>query len=234
MISPKEHGLKLNVSRLASLLGPHHLAVADALVSLGLSHLESGQSAAAQKSFRKALCIRRLTVAETDETVAQIFYYTGLCQFERGEFDHARQSFQSCLDNYENENRPEDAFLASVLDALAGLCQDRDQYIQAESYLKRSLFIRLCVLDPADPAIAESLNHLGWLYSQHGYYKRAESLLLSALDIWIANYGLGHAATAMCLENYAYVLIKTGRSREANQLLSRVESIRSPKGSGMV
>ena len=161
-----------------------------------------------------------------NQLVTQIHYYLGLCHCQRGNFDAARQEYEYCLDNYENECRPEDAFLATVLDTLATLHQTQDEYCLAESYLKRSLFIRLCVLEPFDAAIAESLTHLGWLYSQCEQYQRAESLFLSALDIWISHYGLKHVGTALCLENYAYVLRKTGRDKEANQLLQRAESIR--------
>lgn len=232
-MSPKEEALKANVRRLSDLLGADHLSVADAWVTLGLYLMEAGKSDEAEGSFRKALTIRLRALDETDETVTQLFYYIGRTYFERGDFAAAKRSYDSCLDIYESECRPEDNFLAAVLDALACLHHDRDQYSQAEGYLKRSLFIRLCVLEPFDSQIAESLNHLGWLYSQHGHYRKAESLFLSALDIWISNYGLGHASTAICLENYAEVLRKTGRDKEASQLLSKVDSIRSLKGSGL-
>jgi tetratricopeptide (TPR) repeat protein len=232
MISRKEQALTFNLHRLSKLLGADHMAVADAWVSLGLNQLESGQAEVSESSFRKALAIRRRTLEETDETITQIHYYIGRTYFERGDYVLAQQSYEKCLDSYENECRPEDAFLASVLDALASLHHDRDKFGEAESYLKRSLFIRLCVLEPLDPAIAESLNHLGWLYSQNGQYQKAENLFLSALDIWVSNFGLRHASTTMCLENYAHVLRKTGRVKEANQLLDKVESIRSLNGSG--
>jgi tetratricopeptide (TPR) repeat protein len=209
------------------MLGAEHLAVADAWVSLGLSQLESGEANEAEASFRKALAIRLKSLDKDDETITQIHYYIGRSFFEREDFVLAKQSYEHCLEIYEDECRPEDAFLATVLDALASLHHDRDKYEQAESYLKRSLFIRLCVLEPFDAAIAESLNHLGWLYSQHGLFQRAENLFLSALDIWMSILGLEHANTAMCLENYAYVLKKTGRDKEADQLLDKVESIRS-------
>lgn len=231
MVSPEEQALRLNVCRLSELLGHEHLAVADAWVSLGLNQLESGEADEAEGSFSRALAIRLRTLEEADETITQLHYYLGRSYFERADFNAAKQAYESCLDVYENECRPEDAFLATVLDALASLHHDRDKYIQAESYLKRSLFIRLCVLEPCDPAIAESLNHLGWLYSQHGHFHRAEDLFLSALDIWMSIYGLEHANTAMCLENYAFVLSKTGRDKEADQLLDKVESIRSLRGS---
>ena len=229
MLSREEQALRLNVERLAGNLGSEHLAVADAWVNLGLKQLDLGKSSQAESSFRSALAIRRSTLEERDETVTQIYYYIGRSFFERGDFVAAKELYDKCLETYELECRPEDAFLASVLDALASLNHDRDKFTDAELYLKRSLFIRLCVLEKFDPAIAESLNHLGWLYSQHGQFQKAEKLFLSALDIWITSCGLEHANTAMCLENYAYVLSKTGRDDEACQLLGKVDSIRSFK-----
>lgn len=227
MVTQKEQTLKDNVQRLSKLLGAEHLSVADALVSLGLSQLEAGEAAEAESSFREALIIRQSALDPEDETITQLKYYIGKTYYERCDFAAATEAYQSCVEAYEQECRPEDNFLATVLDALASMLHDRDKYEQAESLLKRSLFIRLCVLEPFDAAIAESLNHLGWLYSNNGELDKAEHLFLCALDIWISAFGLEHANTAMCLENYAYVLSKTGRDKEANQLMDKVEMIRS-------
>lgn len=227
MVTQKEQTLKDNVQRLSKLLGPDHLSVADALVSLGLSQLDSGEADEAEDSFREALKIRQAAVDAEDETITQLKYYIGRTYFERADYSAAMEAYKDCIDTYEEECRPEDNFLATVLDALASLHHDRDKFEQAESLLKRSLFIRLCVLEPFDAAIAESLNHLGWLYSQNGAMEKAEHLFLCALDIWISAFGLQHANTAMCLENYAYVLGKTNREKEADQLLEKVEMIRS-------
>ena len=227
MVTQKEQTLKDTVQRLSKLLGPDHLSVADALVSLGLNQLESGEADQAENSFGKALKIRQEALDADDETITQLKYYIGRTYFERADYTAAMEAYQSCIDAYEEECRPEDNFLATVLDAQASLHHDRDKYQQAEELLKRSLFIRLCVLEPFDAAIAESLNHLGWLYSNNGEMDKAEHLFLCALDIWISAIGLEHANTAMCLENYAYVLSRTGRQKEANQLMEKVEMIRS-------
>ncbi len=226
-MSLEQTALKNHVQRLVEALGPEHLAVADAWVKLGLSHLENGSAHDAEHCFQNALAVRLLSVDEGDETIAHIHYYLGRSYYERGDFRAAEGSYQVCLDIYDKECHPEDAFLASVLDSFASLNHDRDRFEMAESLLKRSLFIRLCVLEPFDHDIAESLNHLGWLYSQKGEFGRAENLFLCALDIWITNFGMEHATIAMCLENYAFVLEKTGRRTAACRVLSRVDSIRS-------
>ena len=226
-MSLEQAALKDHVQRLVEALGPEHLAVADAWVKLGLSQLENGSPCDAEHHFRNALAIRLRSVDAGDETVAHIHYYLGRCSYECGEFRSAENAYQECLDIYDRECHPEDAFLATVLDSYASLNHDRDRFETAESLLKRSLFIRLCVLEAYDPDIAESLNHLGWLYSQRGDFGRAENLFICALDIWITNFGMEHATIAMCLENYAFVLERTGRRKEACQVLTRVESIRS-------
>lgn len=226
-MSLEQAALKNHVQRLVEALGSEHLAVADAWVKLGLSQLENGSAHDAEHCFRKALTVRLVSVDAGDETIAHIHYYLGRCSFEQGDYRAAEASYQECLDIYDRECHPEDAFLATVLDSFASLNHDRDRFEMAESLLKRSLFIRLCVLEPFDVDIAESLNHLGWLYSQRGDFGRAENLFLCALDIWITNFGMEHATIAMCLENYAFVLEKTGRRKEACRVLTRVDSIRS-------
>lgn len=227
MSTEQQTALENHVQRLVAALGSEHLAVADAWVKLGLAHLDGGSTKDAEHCFGRALEIRSRALEKGDETIAHLHYYLGKCYFECGDYEAAGLKFQTCLDIYDEECHPEDAFLACVLDSLASLNHDRDCFEQAEGFLKHSLFIRLCVLEPSDAAIAESLNHLGWLFSQKGEFERAENLFLSALDIWISNFGVEHASTAMCLENYAYVLEKTGRDKEACRVLHKVESIRA-------
>lgn len=219
---------KAHLKKQTLVLGEKHLSVADAALAVGLLMLENGDFRSAQEFFEQALEVRKCVTGSTDETIAQCHYYIGRNQYEQEDFEAAEISYKLCLECL--GDRPEDNFLATVLDGMAFLYHDRDKFQFAEPILKRALAIREAVLDPWSPEIAGSLNHLGWLYSEHGHFEKAEPLFVRAIEIFYAHHGIDHASTSMTMENYAALLQKTGRLTEANKILCNVEWIRHRPG----
>lgn len=219
---------KAHLKKQSSQLGEKHLSVADAALAVGLLMQGNGDYRSAHKYFEQALDIRKGVIGSLDETIAQCYYYIGKNQYEQEDFEAAEISYKLCLECF--GDRPEDNFLATVLNGMAFLYHDRDKFQVAEPILKRALAIRVAVLDAWSPEIAESLDHLGWLYSEHGYLEEAEKLFVRAIEIFNANYGFDHASTSMAMENYASLLQKTGRLDEANKILCNVEWIRYRPG----
>ncbi|MBY0551692.1 MAG: tetratricopeptide repeat protein [Candidatus Obscuribacterales bacterium] len=215
---------KAHLKKQSSELGEKHLSVAGAALAVGLLMQENGDYRAAHQYFEQALQIRKGATGSLDETIAQCYYYIGKNQYEQEDFEAAEISYKLCLDCF--GDRPGDSFLATVLNGMAYLYHDRDKFHFAEPILKRALAIRATVLDAWSPEIAESLDHLGWLYSEHGHFEEAENLFVRAIEIFNANYGFDHASTARAMENYASLLKKTGRVDEANKILCNVEWIR--------
>ncbi len=64
------------------------------------------------------------------------------------------------------------------------------------------------------------------LYTAQGKFKEAESFHRQALDIRRAKLGPVHLLVAQSLENYADLLIKTGRAGEAKRAQILATSIR--------
>lgn len=196
-------------------------------IQVGCLMQELGNFSNANPFFQQALEVLNSAPAKSSEALVQGWYFLGKNYYEQEEFDLAEAAYRHCLDLYEIESLPADAFLATIYDGMAYLYHDRDKYSVAEPMLKKSLELRQSLLAPDDPALAESMNHLGWLYNEHGHFDLAEELFLLALEIWRKTLGEHHASTAMGLENYADLLSRTGRVAEARTIMASVEQIRS-------
>ena len=62
------------------------------------------------------------------------------------------------------------------------------------------------------------LNNLAQIYSVEGRYGDAEKLYIRAITIWEQSIGPEHPDVTGCLLNYAAVLKKVHRNKEAGQL----------------
>lgn len=220
------NGMLSKLTLLEAQLGDEHLAVAGQLVSIGLHLYDHGGYSQALEYYHRALSIRQSVLGEADVTVAQVHYYLGRNWYELEEHELAGDHLQKSLDIYEGKPAANDDFLAEILDAKAYLHHDRDQFWICEKLLLRAFELRAHQLEKDDPRLAESANHLGWLYAQHGLFERAELLFTQALDIFQKYYGPNHASTTRCLENLADMLQKTGRQNEASHIVAQVEHIR--------
>lgn len=193
--------------------------------AVGLAMYGGGNYTGAAEYLSQAVNLFQVCQHKKSE-VAECWYYLGKNCFEQEDFEKAEQALRKSLDIFEKFELPPDALLATIFDALAHLFHDRDKFPIAEPLLLQALSLRESIFPADAPEIAESLNHLGWLRTQQGDYDEAEAMLARALSIWTNKYGPEHASTALCLENYADMLKKSGRSAEADRLLWSVEKIR--------
>ena len=74
------------------------------------------------------------------------------------------------------------------------------------------------------------INNLAQIYSFEGRYAEAEKLYVRAIGIWERALGPAHPDVAGCLLNYASVLRKVHRKKEAGQLEARARESRAMHG----
>ena len=77
------------------------------------------------------------------------------------------------------------------------------------------------------PDVAASLDHLGILYTTQGKAKEAEAHLQRALTIRRKMLGQSHPLVAQSLDNYAALLLQTGRETEGRRFQILASSIRA-------
>ena len=75
--------------------------------------------------------------------------------------------------------------------------------------------------------MAASLEHLGVLYTTQGKVKKAEAHLQRALAIRRKMLGQSHPLVAQSLDNYAALLLQTGRETEGRRFQILASSIRA-------
>ena len=121
--------------------------------------------------------------------------------------------------------------MATKLSNLAGLLCEEGKYALAELMYKRAMSIDLKVVGPNHANTGADLNCLAELYSVQGKYAQAEPLYKSSLSILEKAYGPKHPNIATVLNNYAAVLRKTNRAKEAAVLDARAEAMRPIKKS---
>ncbi|MBA2393179.1 MAG: tetratricopeptide repeat protein [Ktedonobacteraceae bacterium] len=110
---------------------------------------------------------------------------------------------------------------ASLLGKTGIYEQDRALYSEAESLLKKALFIKEQVLGLDNPDTAQSLNNLALLYQNQGKYQEAEPLYQRSLAIFEERLGSHHPDTATSLNNLALLYQNQGKYQEAEPLYQR-------------
>jgi Tfp pilus assembly protein PilF len=79
---------------------------------------------------------------------------------------------------------------------------------------------------PGGPEFARSLTILAQAYKQLGRLTDAEPVLKRAVSVCEASNGPQHTSLVPVLENYAELLRKNNKSKEADKLLARARAIK--------
>jgi hypothetical protein len=104
---------------------------------------------------------------------------------------------------------------------MAAIQADRHAYREAEDLYSRALANGEKTLGPEHPDLAAMSSNPAHIYSFQGRYGDAEKSYARALGIWERSLGAAHPDVAGCLLNYAAVLRKVRRRKEAGQLEAR-------------
>jgi CHAT domain-containing protein/tetratricopeptide (TPR) repeat protein len=115
---------------------------------------------------------------------------------------------------------------ATRLNALMEKLYSEGKFQEAIPFEERSLALRVKVLGPRHPDVAESLNNLAGLYKAQGAYAKAEPLYIHALDIKEKALGAMHPLVANGLNNLASLYSTQGAYAKAEPLYIRALDIR--------
>jgi tetratricopeptide (TPR) repeat protein len=188
-------------------------AQAIALTNLGMTLMALGESRLAEGSLRRA-------VALWPES-SRGWRYLGQAVFQRGDGPEAERMVHKALALAGEERAVE----ASCMSDLATILIDSKRMREASDVLESA--IRLA---EAGQARARMLRNLGALKWEMGQKEVAERLLGQSVVEMEAVVGREHPDLARILDDYAIVLEKLGRKREAKQTAVRAQSIRQSFG----
>ena len=100
----------------------------------------------------------------------------------------------------------------------------------SEKLCHRSLSILETLVPPDHPFLGTALNNLGQIYRFEQRYPDAEMAYLRAIGIWEQSVGEAHPDLARCLLNYAALLRKVHRKKEAGEVEARAKRVLAAQG----
>lgn len=185
-----------------SKLGPDHIDVATALVSLGVLEERNAKPKAAQADFEKALAISEKNLGLESYGLTGILDRLGRLFSDQKMYGAAEPEFQRSLAIREKVLGSRHSDLAPALDNLGMAYFFDSKYVDAEPVFQRSLAIWMSTQGPTSPLVAQALDNLGALYSAQKRYADAEPMFKRALSIRetqdidsLSNLGLLYEAT---------------------------------------
>jgi len=210
-----EQSLETESSRIAQ--GFHNLAM--------LSYSQ-GKSMRAKTFAQRALAIREQTLGSEHPKVAQTLALLGIIYCTQDDYVQAESAYLHALKIFEQSLGLENPRVALVLDSMAVLYLAQKKYSEAEDFCLKALTIRKRALGENHPDIAQSCFHLARIAHEQAWYEQAERHYQRALEIQESRLGPAHPALATTLEQYADMLMATGRASEAMRKTAQAEIIR--------
>jgi len=211
--------------------GSHHPDVAT--ISRNLAALEhaAGNWMRGEPFARRALRIRVRALGRQHADVAGDLMVLAALLLPQKKIAESERLYRRALRLLEDAHGPRHHLVAVVLNNLAALHQARGRRADAESMYRRALEIDLGAFGPSHSKVAFELNNLGTLVGADRP-QEAAVLVRRALAIFRRTLGRAHPNVGVCLENYASILRRLGRRREAAAsarraagILSRIEAV---------
>jgi tetratricopeptide (TPR) repeat protein len=203
-------------------------AVADhplLLLNLATVYLQmGGRPAQAEILARRALTLAESLYGSTSPALANFLYTIGAARLQQNDYKEARHYFQRALASVD-DTRYSTIRRGAILSTLAVLCAIEKQWIEARDLLLQSIQLMESVLGSQHPDLVRSYLNLTYVYRHFEQWPQAYSSVTRARQITEAHFGSGHPLMIDNLEMAAFILRKSGRTREARDLRRRAKAI---------
>jgi tetratricopeptide (TPR) repeat protein len=183
-----------------------YLAIALALMSLGLLYEAQGKYSEAESLYKRGLAIYEQELGPMHFYTATSLNNLARLYLEQEKYAEAEPLFQRSLAIREQQLGPMHHDTAIVLNNLARLYREQERYAEAEPLFLRGLAIREQQFEPIHPSTADSLYNLAVLYDKQGKYVEADSLYQRALAICKQKLGPNHPTTKIIEQKYSFFL----------------------------
>lgn len=195
-------------------LGPHHPDVAAIYHNLGGLEHAAGNWTRGEPFARMAVAIRRRALGPHHPLVAHDMIALAALLDRQKKFDEAERLYGRSIAILEREHGADHSSLAVPLNNLAAVHQARGRPKQAEALYRRALAIDANSAVPHHRA-AFCANNLAMLLAARGRLQHAAGLFPQAIAGFRRALGSDNPTLGVCLENYAGVLRRLRRHREA-------------------
>lgn len=220
----------------AEVLGEQSLRILDKLVSpndpirfrplqlLWSVQMQQGKLGKARQTFQS---MRTLRLHQPRDLA--MFYGAAAAQLHgEGRYKEAEQAYFQALAACKEAGRGESTEMATLLVGLGTTQSVQERYSDAVKTLDRAFAIVNSAKDTIPMDLVNILSVRAALYAWLGRWQSAEEDLKSAISIVDRDTRLDTDALKRLLVNYAYVLRKIRRPKEARSIEARAEALQTP------
>ena len=186
--------------------------------TLGATYRALGEYDAADRTFEKAIALRREHLGEDNPLTLEAEHGLAISLMDRGESAAAESTSARVLEARTRVLGPEHPQTIRTLRTLGEVYFRFERNAEAESVLVIARDRAERVLGPADPATRGIVADLASVERALGKYEEAERLLEKSLEEDRAEYGPDHPETIASEQNLAGLYEELGRYEEARQL----------------
>jgi len=188
------------------------------LLELGRAHWNAGDLSGAEAPLQEALHLSQDNFGAASQESGRSLWALAQLRYQQGRFTGAKELYNRSLNILETTSAPA-TDVSGLLDDLAQVYADEQQWALAKQTYERALEIDRRVLGDDHPRVAMRLNNLAVVAQHIGDLKLAEALFRDAIRRDERAYGNQHPETGTARGNYGLLLQREGRLAEAEPLL---------------
>ena len=202
------------------------LVEASIRVTLGHTHRELGEYAAAEPHLLRALELRRKALGEEHQKTAEAMNHLALLNFRQGRLQEAEPLYRSALAIATRGLGPDDRATLAYEMNLAVVLRAQGRYKEAEPLYEHNLESKLRTLGADHVDTLNTMSGLGNHYQETGRWEKAEALHRRALATKLRLLGEKAPSTIAEMNNLGNDLALLGRFDEAAQLMQRTLALK--------
>ena len=188
------------------------------LMELGRARSGAGDLGGAEGPLQEALHLSQTSFGAASQESGRSLWALAQLRYQQDRFIDAKQLYNRSLNILETTSAPP-TDISALLDDLANVYADEQQWGLAKQTYERALDVDRRVLGDDHPRVASRLNNLAIVAQNMGDLKLAETLFLDAIRRNERAYGDRHPETGTVRSNFGLLLRREGRLAEAEPLL---------------
>ncbi|MGH7255651.1 MAG: tetratricopeptide repeat protein, partial [Nitrospirales bacterium] len=222
-----ESRLKQALATFERVLGRHDPRVAVVLRDWAVLELAQGKVAEAEPLLKRAGFITQNALPPDHPDQAHVLHALARLAHAKRQFPEAESLYYQAIGIWEQHDQVDSTDLAAALNNLATLYHAEKLYLRAEPLLRRAVMLVRKALPPDHPELAVCLQNLAALYHAQRRYAAAEPFYRESLKIRERCLGPDHPDLLPSVEDYAVVLRKVKRKRDAAVLAARAKRLQT-------
>ena len=197
---------------------------ATVLNNLGLLYLNQNKPGKAEPMLSTAVELLGVLSPSEPETYIRALTNLASAHGAQGRDADAYRVYDKALETARRHFGPAHKEIAPILNNLACIHFDRGEYETAEELLRDAMKLYVEAFGPGHALVGGVLGNLASVSFKQKQYERSEQLYKDALAILTKTYGYEHPETARAMRDYAGVVRKLGRRKEAVAMERRADS----------